>query len=53
LSDADRQWWHFPERQADPRRCEGADAAPCLRLLNAAELMPDNASRNCLELERE
>jgi glyoxylase-like metal-dependent hydrolase (beta-lactamase superfamily II) len=29
------------------------DAAPYLRLLNAAELMPGNASRTYLELERE
>jgi len=29
------------------------DAAPFLRLLNAAELMPGNASRTYLELERE
>jgi len=29
------------------------DAQPWLRLLNAAELMPGNASRTYLELERE
>ena len=29
------------------------DAAPFMRLLNAAELMPGNASRTYLELERE
>lgn len=29
------------------------DAAPFMRLLNAAELMPGNASRTCLQLERE
>jgi len=29
------------------------DVAPYLRLLNAAELMPGNASRTYLELERE
>ena len=29
------------------------DAQPYLRLLNAAELMPGNASRTYLELERE
>ena len=29
------------------------DAAPFMRLLNAAELMPGNASRTYLEIERE
>jgi hypothetical protein len=29
------------------------DATLCMRLLNAAELMPDNASRIALKLERE
>jgi hypothetical protein len=29
------------------------DAQPFMRLLNAAELMPGNASRTYLELERE
>ncbi len=29
------------------------DAAPFMRLLNAAELMPGNASRVYLEIERE
>jgi len=32
---------------------KGFDAAPFMRLLNAAELMPGNASRAYLELERE
>ncbi len=32
---------------------KGFDAAPFMRLLNAAELMPGNASRTYLELERE
>lgn len=29
------------------------DAKPCMRLLNAAELLPGNANRAYLELERE
>jgi hypothetical protein len=35
------------------RAVRSFDARPYMRRLNAAELHPGNASRTCLELERE
>ena len=44
---------HDAVKAVTPQAVKSFNAAPFARLLNAAELMPGNASRTYLEIERE